>query len=263
MDLGLLGRVAVIGGSSQGIGKAIAIALAREGCDVVISARAYGALETAAAEIRDAGGRRVLPVVCDMSRAEDIQRLVQEAIKEFGGIDIVVNNAGGPPTGLFTELGEDSWRQALDQNLLSVVRLTRESLPYLLRSGNGRIINITSVAVKEPMERLILSNTARLGVIGLAKTLSRELGPRGITVNNVCPGKIATSRRMALMEERAALQHRELQEIVDLEEMGVPLGYLGEPEDVANMVAFLASARARYISGTTIQVDGGATLAVY
>ncbi len=263
MDLGLLGRVAIIGGSSQGIGKAVAMALAREGCDVVISARGYGALETAAAEIRDAGGRRALPVVCDMSRPEDIQRLVQEAIREFGGIDIVVNNAGGPPTGLFTELGEDSWRQALDQNLLSVVRLIRESLPYLLRSGNGRIINITSVAVKEPMDRLILSNTARLGVIGLAKTLSRELGPRGITVNNVCPGKIATSRRMALMEERAALQNRELREIVEMEEMGVPLGYLGEPEDVANMVAFLASARARYISGTTIQVDGGATLAVY
>lgn len=263
MDLGLQGRVAIVGGSSQGIGKAIAAALAAEGCDLAISARHTDVLEATANEIRESSGRQVWAQTCDMSRLDDIQRLVQATAERFGRIDIVVNNAGGPPTGLFTDHDEATWQQAIDQNLLSVVRLTREALPHLRRSAGGRVINITSVAVKEPMDRLILSNTTRLGVIGLAKTLSRELGRDGITVNNICPGKIATSRRMALMEERAAMERRPLEEIVAIEEAGVPLGYLGEPEDIANLVAFLASDKGRYISGTTIQVDGGATLSVF
>ncbi|HZP25492.1 MAG TPA: SDR family oxidoreductase [Dehalococcoidia bacterium] len=263
MDFGLTGRVAIVGGSSQGIGKAIAATLAAEGCDVAISARHTDALEATANEIREASGRSVLSQVCDMARPDDIQRLVVATAERFGRIDIIVNNAGGPPTGLFTDHDEMTWRQAIDQNLMSVVRLTRDALPHLKRSGNGRIINITSVAVKEPMDRLILSNTARLGVVGLAKTLSRELGADGITVNNICPGKIATARRMALMEERAAMEHRPFEEIVRMEEAGVPLGYLGDPEDIANLVAFLASDKGRYISGTTIAVDGGATLSVF
>ncbi|HXG35646.1 MAG TPA: SDR family NAD(P)-dependent oxidoreductase, partial [Dehalococcoidia bacterium] len=192
MELGLEGKVAIVGGASQGIGKAIARGLAEEGCALAICSRGREALEATAEEIRQATKREVIAIPCDMSRLEDIQRLVQETVLRFNRIDVVVNNAGGPPTGLFEAHDETAWKQALDQNLLSVVRLVREALPYLRRSANGRIINITSVAVKEPMDRLILSNSARLGVIGLAKTLSRELGPSGITVNNICPGKIAT-----------------------------------------------------------------------
>ena len=263
MELGLQGRVAIVGGASQGIGKAVAWGLAQEGCNVAISARGEGALRATAKEIEEATGSRLLAVPGDMSRYQDIQRLVRETIRAFERIDIIVNNAGGPPTGLFHEQDEAAWQLALEQNLLSAVRLSREALPHLQRSSAGRIINITSVAVKEPMDRLVLSNTARLGVIGLAKTLSRELGPFGITVNSVCPGKIATVRRMALIEERATLEGRAFQEVVELEEMGVPLGYLGEPEDVANLVVFLASDKARYISGTTIQVDGAATMAIF
>lgn len=263
MELGLRGKAAIVGGASKGIGRAIALGLAREGCAVAIAARGRAALEEAARAIAEEAGTMVLPVVCDMARYDDIQRLVREAVAAFGRLDIVVANAGGPPTGLFEELGEEAWQLALDQNLLSAVRLVREALPHLRRSGSGRVIAITSIAVKQPLDRLVLSNSARLGVVGLAKTLSRELGPYGITVNTVCPGFIATERLMTLLEERARRAGVSLEEVVRREEAHVPLGYLGEAEDVANLVVFLASEKARYISGTTVQVDGGGTVAVF
>jgi 3-oxoacyl-[acyl-carrier protein] reductase len=183
-------------------------------------------------------------------------------VDRFGRLDIVFNNAGGPPTGTFEELTEDQWQMALAQNLLSAIRTVREALPYLRRAGGGRIINLTSVAVKQPVDRLMLSNTARLGVIGWAKTLSRELAPEGITVNSICPGNIATQRLLALLEERARLGGRPFEEAIAAEEGRVPLGFLGEAQDVANLAVFLASDKARYITGTAVQVDGGSTLAV-
>lgn len=263
MDLGLEGKVAIVGGASMGIGRAIAMALAREGCSVAICARREAALQATADQIRQETGAQVLAVVCDMGRYDQIKRLVAEAGQRFGRLDIVVNNAGGPATGTFEELSEEQWQRALDQNLLSAIRTVREALPHLRRAGGGRIINITSVAVKQPIARLMLSNTARLGVVGWAKTLSQELAPLGITVNNVCPGNIATERLMALIEERARREGRPFQEVVAEEERRVPMGFLGEAEDVANLVVFLASERARYITGTTIQVDGGSTLALF
>ena len=263
MDLGLDGKVAIVGGASKGIGRAVAMALAQEGCSVAICARREADLQATAQEIRQGSGAQVLAVVCDMARYGDIKVLVEESGQRFGRLDIVVNNAGGPPTGTFGELTEEQWKGALDQNLLSAIRTTREALPHLRRGGGGRIINITSVAVKQPVERLMLSNTARLGVVGWAKTLSRELAPHGITVNNVCPGNIATERLMSLIEERARQEGRPFPEVVAGEEARVPMGFLGEAEDVANLVLFLASAKARYITGTTIQVDGGSTLALF
>jgi len=263
MDLGLAGKVAVVGGASQGIGRAIAMELAREGCRVAMAARRRGPLEAAAQEIAAATGTPTLPVPCDLSRLADIQRLVAETVSAFGRLDIVVANAGGPPTGLFEELGEEAWQKALDQNLLSVVRLVREALPHLKRAGGGRVIAITSIAVKQPLDRLVLSNTARLGVVGLLKTLSRELAPYNVTVHAVCPGNIATQRLMSLLEERARRAGLPLEEVVGLEERRIPLGHLGEPEDVAYLVAFLASEKARYMTGTVIQVDGGSTLSVF
>jgi 3-oxoacyl-[acyl-carrier protein] reductase len=262
MDLGLAGKVAVVGGSSRGIGRAIALALAQEGCSVAICARGQEELEAAAAEIRAQTGAQVLPVVCDMARYDDIQRLVRQTAEAFGRIDIVVNNAGGPPLGTFDDFGDAEWQKAVDQNFLSAVRTIREALPFLRQRG-GRIVNITSVAVKQPIDRLILSNSARLGVVGMAKTLSREVAHDGITVNNVCPGNIATQRLLSLFEARAQREGRPFQEVVADEEDRTPTGFLGEPADVAALVAFLASDKARYISGATIQVDGGSTVAVF
>ena len=262
MDLGLAGKVAIVGGSSRGIGRAVALALAQEGCGVVICARGQEELEAAAAEIRAQTGAQVLSVVCDMANPEDIRRMVRQAAEAFGRIDIVVNNAGGPPLGTFDDFSDAEWQKAIDQNLFSAVRTTREALPFLRKRG-GRIINITSVAVKQPIDRLILSNSARLGVVGMAKTLSREVAREGITVNNVCPGNIATQRLLSLFEARAQREGRTFQEVVAEEEGRTPTGFLGEPADVAALVAFLASDKARYISGATIQVDGGSTVAVF
>lgn len=263
MELGLEGKVALVGGSSKGIGRAVALGLAREGCSVTICARDNAALAATASMVRQQTEAKVLSLVCDMARYEDIKRVVAETVATFGRLDIIVNNAGGPPPGTFDDFDESDWLQALSQNLLSAVRMIRESLPHLRRLGGGRIINITSVAVKQPIDRLILSNTARLGVVGLAKTLSRELAPEGITVNNVCPGNIATERLVSLIEERAKRENVGMEEAIRLEEGRVPMGFLGDPEDVANLVVFLASQKARYLTGTTIQVDGGSTTAVF
>jgi 3-oxoacyl-[acyl-carrier protein] reductase len=262
MELGLAGKVALVGGASRGIGKAVALALAREGCRVAICARGREALEAAAAEIASATGSEVVPVVCDMSRYEDIRRFVAETVSRFGGLDIVVNNAGGPPLGTFDAHSDEVWQAALDQNFLSVARTVREALPHLRRRGGGRIINITSVTVKQPLEGLILSNAARLGVVGLAKTLSRELGPDQILVNNVCPGLTLTDRMRQVLQHRATAEGRPLEDVIEEEGGRVPVGHLGQPEDIAALVVFLASEPARHITGTTIQVDGGSTTAV-
>jgi 3-oxoacyl-[acyl-carrier protein] reductase len=263
MDLGLKGKAALVCGSSKGIGRSIAIGLAREGCNVGICARDNAALAVTASTIRRETDAEVFSLVCDMARYEEIKRVVQETVNAFGRLDILVNNAGGPRTGTFDEMDETDWLQAISQNLMSAIRTTREALPHLRRSGGGRVINITSVAVKQPIDRLILSNTVRLGVVGMAKTLSRELAPEGITVNNVCPGSIATERLMALIEERAQREGMKMEEAIEIEERRVPMGHLGDPEDVANLVVFLASAKAHYLTGTTIQVDGGSTTAVF
>ncbi len=263
MDLGLDGRAALVGGASKGIGKAIAREFVMEGARVMICSRSAENLAAAAEEIRSETGKDVESAVCDMASHDDIKRTVAEAAEKLGRLDILVNNAGGPPTGTFQDLDERYWQHAIDQNLLSAVRATREALPHLKRSGSGRIINVTSVAVKQPVDGLILSNATRLAVVGMAKTLSRELAPEGITVNNVCPGNVATERLISLIEERAARQGQTLADAVSLEEGRVPMGFLGEAADVAGLVAFLASDRARYITGTTIQVDGGSTTAVF
>ena len=263
MDLGLKGKAALVGGSSKGIGRAIAIGLAREGCNVCVCARDNAALAETAHVIRSETDAEVFSLVCDMARYEDIKRVVKETANTFGRLDVLVNNAGGPRTGTFDDMDETDWLNAINQNLMSAIRTTREALPYLRRSGGGRIVNITSIAVKTPIDRLILSNTARLGLIGMAKTLSRELAPEGITVNNVCPGNIATERLITLIEERAQKDGIGMGEAIEIEERRVPMGHLGDPEDVANLVVFLASAKAHYITGTTIQVDGGSTVAVF
>jgi 3-oxoacyl-[acyl-carrier protein] reductase len=264
MDLKLRDRVAIVGGASEGIGRATAKMLAMEGCRVVLAARREAALAQAAEMLRfSVRGRTgaepsIITAVCDMSSQADIKRLVARTVAEFGGIDIVVNNAGGPPFGRFEQHDDDAWRKAIDTNLMSVVWMTREALPHLRQSDQARIINITSTAVKEPIEGLILSNTVRSGTTGLAKTLSKELGPLGITVNNVAPGWTLTDRMRPMIEAQAKAEGRTFDDVRDERARRIPVQRIGEAEDVAATIVFLASARARQISGQTIMVDGGA-----
>lgn len=268
MDLGLRDRVAIVGGASEGIGRATAKMLAMEGCRVVMAARRDVALEGAAAMIRNllrntAGVEAaVVAQACDMSSQADIKRLIARTVAEFGGIDIVVNNAGGPPFGPFEQHDDDAWRKAIDTNLMSVVWMTREALPHLKQSDQARIINITSVAVKEPIDGLILSNSVRAATTGLAKTLSKELGPSGITVNNVAPGWTLTDRMRPIIEAQAQAEGRPFNDVRDERARRIPVQRLGEAEDVAATIVFLASAEARQITGQTITVDGGAGAAL-
>lgn len=257
MEMGLKGTVAVIAASSSGLGRAIAQALAEEGCNVVMCARRADLLKEAADEVRGMSGSVVLEVVADLSKADDVERVVQAAIEQFGRLDILVNNAGGPPSGEFTSHDDKAWEAAYNTNLMSAVRLIRAALPYLKVSGRGRIINLTSTAVKQPIEGLILSNALRAGVVGMAKTLALELAPDRITVNNIAPGRISTNRTRELDQARAAAQGITEEQARAATAAQIPAGHYGSPDDVAYLATFLASDKASYITGTTIQVDGG------
>jgi len=257
MDLGLKGKVAIVTASSRGIGRAAAEILAAEGARITMCARTAADVMTAADQIRERTGTEVLAVPADLTRAEDIQRIVDRTVEAYGTVNILMNNAGGPPAGTFDGLGEVEWQAAFELTLLSVVRMTRAVLPFMRRAGGGVIINLQSTSVKVPLDNLILSNTIRTGVIGLAKTLSFELAKDGIRVNNVLPGAIMTDRLREMLALQSARSGKSVEEIVRLREATIPLGRLGDPEDLGNMIAFLASERARYVTGVTVQVDGG------
>lgn len=258
MDLGLKGKVAAIAAASKGLGRACALELAREGCAVAICARQEEPLREAAQAIVGATGARVVPVVADMTRAEDITRFIDTARAELGDPLILVTNAGGPPSGFFDQFGDADWERAFNLTLLSTVRLIRAALPGMRSAGWGRIVNITSVSVKQPIDELLLSNAIRPGVIGLAKTLANQLAKEGITVNNVAPGYTLTDRQRELGQARAAREGISFEDVIAASGANNPTGRIGQPEELAAVVAFLASARASYVNGTTIAVDGGA-----
>jgi 3-oxoacyl-[acyl-carrier protein] reductase len=257
MDLGLKDKVALVAGASQGMGRATALGFAREGAKISICARGEGPLNEAAAMIRKETGGEVLSMVADMSKAEDIKRFIGSSTQHFGRLDIVVNNAGGPPPGEFMKFTDEDWNNAYNLSFMSTMRMTREAVPHMRKVGGGRVINITSYAVKEPITGLVLSNAVRSAVIGLAKTLSRELGPDNILINNVCPGRIDTDRAQKLNKARADRVKRPVEEINKEMAAEVPLGRYGTAEETADLIVFLGSDRASYITGTTIQIDGG------
>jgi 3-oxoacyl-[acyl-carrier protein] reductase len=269
MDLGLQGKVAMVAAASKGMGRACALGFAREGARLSICARGSGELERTARGIVERTGAEILAVPTDLTQSADIQAWADRTVERFGGIDILVTNAGGPPPGVWADFqGDGPWRQAFELNLLSTIRLIRAVVPTMRQRGGGRILNIQSSSVKAPIDGLILSNAIRPGVVGLAKTLAGELAADNILINTVAPGRIATDRLTSSILEQArgrgpvaaliaglpAVGPRLLKAIVTRD---IPLRRLGRPDEFADMVVFLASARASYVTGSTIAVDGG------
>lgn len=253
MDLGLKGKVAIVGGGSMGIGLGIATRLAAEGADLVIFARRLPALTKAAEGLASTYGVRVVPVTADIRDQDESGRIVQAAIDSFGKLDILVNNDGAPPLGAIDSFDDMAWQKAIEQNLFSVIRMVRSALPHLKAAGGGSILNISAISAIQPIAKFGLSVATWAGLIGYAKTLSLEIAAHGINVNTICPGYIDTDRLQKVFNSgtqdpaavRAGL------------EAEIPLGRIGLPSDIANLVALLVSPAGAYITGCTIPVDGG------
>lgn len=257
MDLGLKGKAAFVAGGSMGLGRAVALELGREGARVAIGALDDPHLAEAAALIRRETGAEVMAIPADVSDPGQAREVVRRAIEGFGTLDILVNNAGGPPSVDFLAIDETLWEKGFRLNLLSTILMTREAVPVMKAKGWGRIINMTSISVKQPIDGLILSNTIRSGVIGLAKSLSNELAPFNVTVNSVCPGYTLTDRVRTLAETMAQKEGTTAQAVIARWEASIPMKRLGTPEEFAALVAFLASERSGYITGAAVQIDGG------
>ncbi len=257
MDLGIAGKVAWVHGASSGLGRATALALAREGAAVACSARSAESLEEAAADIESETGGHCVAVPLDVSDADSIAPAHEQVVNYLGPVDILLSNAGGPPPGPFESLGEEELQSAFGLTTASAWRLTKVVLPAMREKGSGCILYLTSSSTKEVIPNLLLSNMMRAAVVGMAKTLSKELGPEGIRVLCVAPGRIETARLLALDEGNAERSGRPVEEVAAEAKARIPLGRYGDPQEFGDVVAFLASKRASYISGTSVTIDGG------
>jgi 3-oxoacyl-[acyl-carrier protein] reductase len=257
MDLGLGEARVFIAASSSGLGAAAARRFSLEGAGVAINGRDAARLETTAAAIRQESGRKVIAVPGDVTDSAAIYAMIERAASELGGLDILVTNAGGPPSGSFERVPPEAWEAAFRLNLMSAVHLIRAALPHLRQSRRAAILTVTSTSVKEPIDNLILSNSLRMSVIGLTKSLARELGPQGIRVNSILPGWTRTERVTYLMESQAEVDHITVEEAFARQAAGSRLGRMGEPEEFANVAVFLCSPAASYVHGVMLPVDGG------
>jgi 3-oxoacyl-[acyl-carrier protein] reductase len=261
MELNLSGKTAIVAASSQGLGKAIATQLVKEGANVVLASRSEEKLKAVEAELSAFNKGKVSYHQTDITNKEDIEALIKHTVDTFGTIDILVNNAGGPPAGSFEQLDDEAWQGAFELNLLSYVRMIRGALPYLKENG-GKIINIASSSIKVPIPGLILSNTFRLGIVGLSKTLADELAPYNILINTVAPGRIATDRVAHLDQINAEKLGKPIEEIEQMYKETIPLKRYGVPEEFANFVTFLVSDANSYMTGQAYLVDGGMVKAI-
>lgn len=257
MDLGIKGKTSIVCGASQGLGRACAEMLANEGVNLVICSRNFDRIFSTARSISETFGVSVMPVAADISLSETPDKLINEAIKQFGGVDILVNNAGGPSPGKFEELEDSEWEKAFNLTLMSTVRMTRAVLPHMISKGWGRVINLVSISVKQQISGLILSDSLRSAVTGMAKTLSHEVASKGVLINTIAAGNFDTERLRSILKNRARASSITEEEAQHELEFTIPVGRIGRPEELAWFVAFLASEKASYITGVTIQVDGG------
>ena len=257
MDLEIKGKVAIIGGASKGLGRACADVLAEEGARITICSRTKEDLEQAAAEIRDTYDAEVMVVAGDLDKNEVIQDLINQTVSHYGQLDIMVNNSGGPPLARSVNATEEQWETAVQRSLFFFARMSREAIPHLKKQGTGRIVNILASTVYQPIPNLALSGATRMGVVAFAKSLADEVGRDGILVNNVCPGSILSERMLSNVTSRAQELNISVEEALEQRAVETAVGRIGEPRELANLVAFLSSSKSSYVTGTTILVDGG------
>lgn len=262
MDLELEGASAAVMAASRGLGRAAAEALAEEGADVAICARGEDRLSGTAEEIAEATGARVEPIVADVGVAEDVGTFVQQAAEAFGGLDVLVTNKGGPPPGGFNDVDDEAWQAGFELVVLSYVRAVRAALPHL-REGGGSVVAIESTSVKRPIDGLLLSNALRPSVVATSKTLAREHAEDGVRFNVVLPGSMDTERLAALFEAEAEASQRSVAEVQQAWEADIPANRLGRPRELGDVICFLASPKASYVTGSVYPVDGGKTPNVY
>ncbi|MFS0862001.1 SDR family oxidoreductase [Fredinandcohnia sp. 179-A 10B2 NHS] len=261
MELGLKGKSVLVLASSKGLGKAAAFQFAKEGAKVMITSRNEEQLKVAQEEIINETNANIRYFVCDVKKPSQIKELVNETVTQFGTIDVLVNNTGGPPAGFFDDFDDEKWMDAFELTLLSFIRSIREVLPHMKKQGHGRIVNIASTSIKQPIDGLILSNTFRTGITGLSKSLSQELAKDKILINTVGPGRFATDRVVEIDHKRAKNLNVSYEELINSAQASIPLGRYGVPEEFAKTIVFLASEANTYITGQSLVVDGGLTKA--